>query len=206
VIEGYPRSGNSFARHAVLHANPELRIASHLHTAAHVIVSVRLGVPAVVLVRDVDDAVSSTLLMGTYASGPDSALRAYHRFYSRLWPYREHVVVATFDQLVGDFGAVMRRVNERFATRFAPFDHDAAHRDEVFAQLEEVGRRDGWIDEDRVARPSSLRSARSAGLRVVLRADHGALRAACQTLEQRFSALAGAPAVLGGSRSLVRAG
>ena len=57
---------------------------------------------------------------------PDVALRdalvAYARFYRRLLPCRDRMVVADFEEVTKDFGAVTRRVNDRFGTRFAEFE------------------------------------------------------------------------------------
>jgi hypothetical protein len=51
------------------------------------------------------------------------ALRAYRRFYAPLLPHRRRLVVASFGQVITDFGAVIRRVNERFGTTFGEFEH-----------------------------------------------------------------------------------
>ena len=57
---------------------------------------------------------------------PDVALRdaliAYTRFYRRLLPCRDRMVVADFEEVTTDFGAVTRRVNDRFGTAFAEFE------------------------------------------------------------------------------------
>jgi hypothetical protein len=57
---------------------------------------------------------------------PDVALRdaliAYTRFYRRLLPCRDRMVVADFGEVTTDFGAVTRRINDRFGTAFAEFE------------------------------------------------------------------------------------
>lgn len=55
------------------------------------------------------------------------ALVAYSRFCSCLLPYLPSFVVADFDQVTRDFGAVTRRLNERFGTSFAEFVHNEAN-------------------------------------------------------------------------------
>ena len=59
VIEGYQSCGNTFARKAMEHSNPSVRIASHTHSWANVAVGLRLGKPVIVLLRQPLDAVAS---------------------------------------------------------------------------------------------------------------------------------------------------
>ena len=123
VIEGYPRSANGFAVAAFCLAQPRpVRVGHHTHAPAHVIAAVRRGVPALVLARDPDDAVVEWVGVMPFLSARQ-ALRAYVRFYEPLLPYRDRFVVGTFDQVNGDFGSVIRRVNERFGTSFREFQH-----------------------------------------------------------------------------------
>src|SRR5262245_46866446 len=109
VIEGFPRCGNSFAFAAfrMAQARP-VHIAHHLHAPAQVIAAARRGTPTIVVIRPPDDAVVSLLLR---APGwrADEAYAEYLRFYARILPYRERFVVATFAEVVADFGAVVRR-------------------------------------------------------------------------------------------------
>lgn len=123
LVEGYPRSGNSFAVAGIATAQPEpLRIAHHLHAPAHVLAACEMGVPALVVVRDPAEAVVEFALIK-----PDltlaQALRGYRRFYAPLLRHRRRFVVATFGEVTADLGRVVRRVNERFATSFTAFTH-----------------------------------------------------------------------------------
>src|ERR671920_2182155 len=62
VIEGFPRSGNSFARRAFIMAQDEPQIknhiAHHLHVPAQVVQAARWQIPTLVLIRRPRDAVS----------------------------------------------------------------------------------------------------------------------------------------------------
>lgn len=175
LIEGYPRSGNTFAVAALSHVRPGVRIAHHLHAPGHVIAAIRLGVPALVLIRDPEQAVAELVLLKP-ALTVAQALRGYVRFYAPLLPHRAGFVVARTSEVTADFGAVTRRVNERFGTAFPPFEPTeenvaAAHRriGEYWASrpgpgLPLVGRTAG-AEEDRDADRERLRRAfRSTGL------------------------------------------
>lgn len=122
VIDGYTRSASTFAVYALqLAQTTPIRLAHHLHAPAQLIEAARNKVPALVVIREPQGAILSQLIRE-----PDVALRdaivAYARFYECLLPYRDRFVVADFEEVTKDFGAVIRRVNERFGTAFAEFE------------------------------------------------------------------------------------
>jgi hypothetical protein len=193
VIEGFPRSGNTFAREAVIEANPGLHVASHLHRAAHVIHAVDLGIPALVLVRDPVDAVASFLFMNEYRT-VDAALRAYCRFYRRLWRHRDRFVVATFDQVVSDLGAVIERLNAFSGTNMIAFDHNPTAMTAILCRIEAAATEGGSVDELRVARPSIVRTMAAAQVLTTVQAGDPTLLRACEAHAARYRALSEAQA------------
>ena len=74
------------------------------------------------------------------------ALKSYARFYTTLRPHREQFVIATFDEVTKDFGAVIRRVNSRFGTTFVPFEHTEANVKRCFALIEDRSRKQPWAE------------------------------------------------------------
>jgi hypothetical protein len=122
VIDGYTRCASTFAVYALQLAQPEpIRLAHHLHAPAQLIAAARAGVPALTVIREPRGAILSQLIRE-----PDVALRdaliAYTRFYRRLLPFRHRMVIADFEEVTSDFGAVTRRVNDMFGTTFAEFE------------------------------------------------------------------------------------
>ncbi len=159
IIEGYQSCGNTFARKALEHANPELRIASHSHSGAHVARGLRLGKPVVVLMRHPLEAIASHAVR-MRLDDLDRELFRYHRFYRRVSTMSESVVLAPFEVTVNRFCDVISQVNTRFSTRFALFDHnDPVAVAEVFAEMErEVRSSPPELDlRWRIARPSPER-------------------------------------------------
>jgi hypothetical protein len=141
VIDGFTRSASTFALFAFQLAQPEpVRAAHHTHAPAHLIAAAKRGVPALVPVRPPEPTILSQVLREAHVS-MRQALRAYVRFYRRLRPYRDAFVIATFDDVTGDFGAVVRRLNDRFETSFAPFDHTEANVRRCFELIEQRSRR-----------------------------------------------------------------
>ncbi|HET9772419.1 MAG TPA: hypothetical protein VFS16_16110, partial [Acidimicrobiia bacterium] len=136
VIEGYQSCGNTFARKAMEHANPQAHIASHSHSWANVARGLRLGKPVVVLLRPPLDAVASHAVR-MRLDDLDQELRRYHRFFERVAGVADEVVLAPFEVTTDRFGDVIREVNDRFSTRFNLFDHDdPASKAAVFAEMD----------------------------------------------------------------------
>jgi len=122
VIDGYTRCASTFAVYALQLAQPEpVRLAHHLHAPAQLVAAAQAGVPALAVIREPRGAILSQLVRE-----PDVALRdalvAYTRFYRRLLSRRNRMVVADFKEVTTDFGAVTRRINDRFGTAFAEFE------------------------------------------------------------------------------------
>ena len=102
VIDGFPRSGNSFAHYALLHsARRDMRFAEHVHAPAQIILAANLGIPALVVLRDPAEAVAGALIKNPRFRAPD-LLRAYRLYYASLLPLAEHFVVSPFEVAVQD--------------------------------------------------------------------------------------------------------
>jgi hypothetical protein len=171
VIEGFQRSGNTFSVVAFSPAQPRpVKTAHHLHAAAQVVEAVRSGIPTLVLIRAPLDAVLSHMVREPGVTARQ-ALVAWVRFYERILPFRDRIVIADFADVTGDFGAVIARLNERYGTDFLPFDHTPDNVAMVFDLIEERNRRRyGSVSETTVPRPSSERDERKAILRAELEA------------------------------------
>ena len=172
VIESFPRSASSFAVAAfrIAQEPDPTSIAHHTHMPAQVLRAARRRIPALVLIRNVEDAVISILIWDPRLS-VSSAIRGYIHFYEPLVPHRSGFVLGTFDEVVNDFGSLVLRVNERFATDFRPFQHTPQHLVRIREEIETDFRsRAGDTEalERTIPRPSALRE----GLKVELRARY----------------------------------
>ncbi len=158
VIEGFPRSANTFAVIAFRQAQREkMRIAHNLHAPAQVIRASRLNVPALVLIRDPKDAVLSFVVRDPISV--EQALKHYISFYESVAEYRDSFVLGTFEEVTSDYGTVIERINERFGTTFLPFRHSKKKVERVFSRMER-GYRKGNAEaslEARISRPSEAR-------------------------------------------------
>lgn len=194
VVEGYPSAANSLVRQVLLHTQPGLRMASHLHSPAHVVRAVELGVPTLILLRPPVESVAS--LMARYPErrlDPVRELDRYQRFYSTVLARTDRVAVARFEDTVSSLSAVIEEVNKRFGTSFAAFaDDDADLFERVFASLDYWTER-AWGDRFEVVtpRPSPARSEANAAARAQIekRAPTGQL-AGCRALHDHLAGIA----------------
>jgi hypothetical protein len=193
VIEGFLRSGNTFSVAAFHIANgPQLHVGRHLHGAPHVLRAVRLGLPTVVLIRQPRDAVLSYLVRRPTLT-PYDALVEYLDFYRTAWPARHGFVVAPFERVTSDFGAVLDQVNERFGTTFRRYEPTPDNEARAFRLVEEMNRLEtgGEVVESLVGRPSSERSHRKEELRVLLERPRTAKKlSAAEALHEQYMELA----------------
>ncbi len=161
VIEGFPRSGNSFARRAFVMAQDEsfdkTRIAHHLHVPAQVVRAARWQIPTLVLIRRPRDAVLSFAIWDPITV--DQALRYYLSFYETVEKYRDAYVLGRFEEVTEDFGQVIKRINDKFGTTFSLFHHDEENVGRVFADMETYAREKfgDTLWERKVHRPSAVK-------------------------------------------------
>lgn len=160
VIEGFPRSGNTFAFFAIKHAERlagrDIVLSSHVHTPSAVKAAVRSRFPTVFVVRQPLDTIVSLLIAVPHVPFGE-AIDEWRHHHREILPYHERFVVATFDQVTKDFGTVTSRVNERFGTSFACYQATPANDEAVFAAIDENHTRLHGGTENVVPRPSELR-------------------------------------------------
>jgi hypothetical protein len=169
VIEGIPRSGNTFAVVAFQQAQGEsVRIAHHLHMPAQVIRAAQWSIPTVLLLRKPTDAALSWVIREPGVP-IRQALKHYVSFYEEAAEYRDAFVVGFFEEVIRDYGTVLERVNAKFGTGFSSFVHSDDNVKCVFDRIEVLHRakRGGRLDEKAIAHPSAVK----AGLKEALRKE-----------------------------------
>ncbi|TMK30813.1 MAG: hypothetical protein E6G61_05265 [Actinobacteria bacterium] len=127
------------------------------------IAAARRGVPTLITVREPEPTILSALMREPRVA-PKQWLKTYAAFYERILPVRFDVVVAKFEEVTSDFGAVTRRLNERFATRFREFDHTTQNVEAVFALIEERAEGPPWQPLFNQWRPPDHIARRSRGM------------------------------------------
>lgn len=190
VIEGYPRSANSYAVRAFQLANGDgTPLAHHLHSPVNIEQGVARGLPVVLLLRSPIDATASLLLRAP-AMPARVAVERYVRFHRRLLPLLGSVVVAPYEVVIGDFGAVVDDVNRRFGTTFCRYEHTPENEDTIRWQTDWSGLVHGdgkQVDEFAVGRPSALRAARKPAALEAVTSQRVAMAEAQQLYEAVMS-------------------
>jgi hypothetical protein len=137
VIDGYTRAGSTFAVYAFQLAQERpVRMAHHLHAPAQLIAAAKARLPTIAVIRHPEGATLSQIVREPNVSLQD-ALWGYARFHSCLLRYQRHFVVADFDEITTDFGAVTRRFNARFGTSYGEFEHTAENAERCLALMKE---------------------------------------------------------------------
>lgn len=187
VLDGFPRSANSYARFAfhVATGKPEI-LAGHAHSSQLLIWGAKEGIPAVVVARHPDQACASLYQMEQTVSLV-RIFGAYATFHNRISGLisRGEILLASFDEVVTDFGSVMQRVNTRFGTRFPKYSRSATNEARVSALLEESNRifEGGKLSEASVSRPSSERLSSAQILSNLGRSEERARQRALESYE-----------------------
>lgn len=159
VIDGCPRSGNTYAVAAFQHVNDPAHVAlsHHFHSVRQIQRAVRIGVPAIVLIRNPRDVLGS-LVQFSSAHQPSGVLTGYANYYGRVLPLVDRVVVADFEEVIADFGAVIERCNARFGTSFRPYARTPDGERAVTREIERIAAvHSPESFEAKVSRPSAER-------------------------------------------------
>lgn len=177
VIEGFPRSGNTFATMAFRLAQPNpLKIGNHFHAPAQILRARQFAIPAMVVIREPMAAALSFLV---YHQGRMSAARAleqYVAFHKPLLGCLDEFSIAPFEEVVSDFNASIARLNAKFGTDFVgyePFDElntnaMAAIEEKRLKRLEKRG--DAAASDARKTTPSAEKDAQKDKFRASLAA------------------------------------
>ena len=165
VIEGFPRSANTFAVFAVQNVQPEkLRLAHHMHVPAQIIRGVHWKIPTIILIRNPRDAVVSFTMYDQQIS-INQALKCYVSFYKSVYPYRSKCVIASFEEVINNYSSIIQKINNKFGTKFVSLTPTRSELQGIFEKIEEVGKieaiRQGKTEcsELNIARPSSTRAS-----------------------------------------------
>jgi hypothetical protein len=120
VIEGYPRSGNTFAYVSFLLAQREARnlsVAHHVHGLFQIKYAVQRNIPIMVIIRNPEDAILSL-----YIRSPAVSMRTlcedYWTYYTCVKSCLESVFLVDFSAVTSDFPRVLEQFNLRFGTAF----------------------------------------------------------------------------------------
>lgn len=178
VIEGFPRSANTFLVHALeLAVNDNMRIAHHLHDPCQIKCAVRNRVPCFVIVRDPLDAAVSWKLKEPFLD-TGLMLQIYGAFYRYVIRFEQSVVFLRYSDVILHTAAVIFEIVQRCApNKYA--DLTAITEERVFHSIDERkhARKEipGKNFELSVARPSETKEQLKQTLRDDVAKNHSRL-------------------------------
>lgn len=193
VIEGFPRSANTYAVVAFELANGHRPgvLAHHTHSSVLITHAVRLSIPVLLLVREPWPAVRSLCLRYPGLT-PCQGLRRWIRFYECVSPLRRDLCIASFDSVIGDFGKVTGELNARFGLSYHRYSKTPDAERQLVSLIEHYDKMDshGRLQEHRVGRPSEQRRAAQASLDLEIDRDR-ALRGLAVRANELFDRFVG---------------
>lgn len=186
LIEGFPRSANTFAVLAFEYANKNVKLAHHLHIPSQVFQAVKWRIPTLILIRNPKDAVTSWVLRNPSLS-IDLAFKNYILFYRLIQPYTSKCVLAKFEDVITDYSKVIQQVNSKFRTKFIPFTPTNNQKQEIFAQIQKITIRSYGSDCIlRSSRPSAEKNTLKQRVFQDIEQIHGDVLVAAEKAYQNF--------------------
>ena len=174
VVEGYPRSSNTFTVDFLYllmeRAGKTGHIAHHTHDVTNLLLGLKLGVPAVVLLRDPVEAVASFMIYSDL--DVTEAVQRYVDFYQPLQAVKRRTMIVPFEILTGDFNVFVSALNTRFGMSL-PVSGDVAADSVIVKNIEAERGKKIYSEEDyanRVAVPNEERKAKAQAVRAEVEA------------------------------------
>jgi hypothetical protein len=160
VMESYPRCANTFAALAFMRSQPRpVKVAHHLHSVAQLRRGVRRGLPTLAIIRSPKEAILSVTIRKGFHD-IRWGLDEYIDFHEGVAELGDAVLIADFQEVIADFGSVIRRVNQRWGTDFGVFEHTEDNVAACYREIDEIEQERAGGSEVRathVARPSERR-------------------------------------------------
>jgi hypothetical protein len=135
VLEGFPRSGNTFSVDFIRYLNKgrNLVIAHHTHNKQNLLLGIALIIPTVVLIRNPLDAISSYMIYS--GNNVEMALKKYSDFYEGLLIHEENILFVKFDDVVTNMNLVIEKINSKFSLNLM-ITKDLANDNEIVKNMD----------------------------------------------------------------------
>lgn len=188
VIEGYPRSANTYSVAVMWVSNGEdIKIAHHVHGSAQINKAVKLGIPAILLIRNPADTVASLLMRCPYLSGRD-LLKNYIMFHRSLMGNINNIIIVDFETTVSSMDKVIEYINRKHNRSYFIPDLSAIG-DKITSKLEYMDMRDrknNTVNKMTIASPTLEKKQKSRNIKNGLECNESTLLRECNDLYKVF--------------------
>lgn len=131
VIDGFQGSANSFATYAFKAAQTDsVELTHHLHSPAQIIDAVSKDIPVLLTIREPENTVISLTRRWPHLS-VEQGLKGYIKFYKKLKPYKEQMIVSTFESTTQQLDEIIKLINQKFHRSFSPVDVSQASQERL---------------------------------------------------------------------------
>lgn len=163
IIEGFPRSGNTYAYACFLLTNGDKhKVARHIHLGSQINMAIKYSTPALIIFRNPVESISSYLVRNKYYS-EKSAINYYIKYYENIIKNKDNIVLCEFRQLITNFESAIKRLNEKYNTSFAEVNEVDIDKEKVYSlidSLEKIDSRGLFFRSSHIARPDNKRAIR----------------------------------------------
>ena len=120
VIEGFPRSGNSFLEACINVLNKNIILAHHTHSVAQVKMGIKKKLPVILLIRDPSEATKSAYFFFKKKLNYRFLIKEYIDFYESLIIYKKNIIILDFKK-INNLKKVLKYLQTNF-DNFPKFD------------------------------------------------------------------------------------
>ena len=160
VLEGFPRSANSFAAYTIFYSQKSgFKMGHHLHAPAHLRYAVKNRIPCLVIIREPLGAVSSLIIRNK--CDPKNALLDYISFMKVSLALSDSIVFANFNDIIsGKIGVKVMEINQRFDVALAIPENTPNERIWVEENIKNWNKVNEAGDQNMLAMPSETKKNR----------------------------------------------
>jgi len=158
VLDGYQRSGNSFAYNLVTYFYPSLKVVHHTHSVATLKTSFLFKIPIVILLRNPVDAICSSLVRSR--KNPRFLINNYIWFYSYVQKKIDKIKLVSFETVTGAPHLLLKVIAQSVGMRERIIDKNeiSAVEQVIFRKLVAIEKSKGKSDYQKtVAIPSQIK-------------------------------------------------
>jgi hypothetical protein len=154
LVEGYPRSANTYLLCALKWSDPKYKYASHMHGCGSIKYAVNNGIPTVILIREPLRAVVSLAIREDFRL--DYCFEWYRKYYKYVAARRSSLVLADFSVVTADLERVYQELRSTYGLALRPAPREPSEISEIKAMVvySESRVSGGIIDPLKVAVPT----------------------------------------------------
>lgn len=167
LIDGFPRSANTFAYVFIELTQPVKKLAHHVHLPVQYYRSIKFKSPAVLLIRNpVDAAVSMFIRRPTYF--PYFIFLYYYLFHKKISKIKNAILIVKFEDVISDPNLIIRKLRSKGYSGFDEVELTQNLMEKIIKRVDEldmINQNDSEIKNHTVARPTEYRKIISEKIR-----------------------------------------